>query len=67
MDGFDAVHKQYLVTCLRMRSTPEVYNIGSKRMCVDSMANKGKVRFARGCKHLLDLCDEVGAKGDKNM
>ena len=23
VDGFNAIHKQYLATCLRMRSTPE--------------------------------------------
>ena len=30
VDGFNAVHKQYLGTCLRMRSTPEVDKIVSK-------------------------------------
>ena len=44
--GFNAVHKQYLATCLRMRSTPEVDNIDSKRMCVDAMTNKGEVSFS---------------------
>ena len=29
VDGFNAVHKLYLATCLRMRSTPEVDNIDS--------------------------------------
>ena len=36
-DGFNYVQKQYLATCLRMRSTPEVDKIDSKRMHVDSM------------------------------
>ena len=38
VDGFNAVQKRYLATCLRMRSTPEVHNINSKRMRVDAMA-----------------------------
>ena len=33
-DGFNAVQKRYLATCLRMRSTPEKDNIDSKRMRV---------------------------------
>ena len=41
VDDFNAVHKRYLATCLRMRSTPEKYNIDSKRMCVDAMTKKG--------------------------
>ena len=41
VDGFNAVQKQYLVTCLRMRSTPEVDKIESKRMHVYSMTKKG--------------------------
>ena len=41
VEGFNAVHKQYLATCLRMRSTPEVENIDSKRMRVDAMTKKG--------------------------
>ena len=48
-----------------MRSTPEVDNIGSKRMRVDAMTEKGKLRFAEECKHLLDFHDEIGTKGDK--
>ena len=38
VDGFNAVQKRYLATCLRMRSTPEVHYINSKRMRVDAMA-----------------------------
>ena len=45
MDGFNAVQKRYLATCLRMRSTLEVDNIDSKRMCVDAMTEKGEVSF----------------------
>ena len=47
VDGFNAVQKQYLATCLRMRSTPEKHNIDSKRMCVESMIYKGEVSFAK--------------------
>ena len=65
VDGFNVVQKQYLATCLRMRSTPEKYKIDSKRMRVESMTEKGEVSFAEECKHLLDICDEIGTKGDK--
>ena len=34
VDDFNAVQKQYLATCLRMRSTPEKRKIDSKRMRV---------------------------------
>ena len=37
VDGFNAFHKRYLVTCLRMRSTPEKDNIDSKCMRVEAM------------------------------
>ena len=59
------VQKRYLATCLRMCSTPEVDKINSKRMRVDAMNNKGEVIFAKECKRLLDLHDEIGTKGDK--
>ena len=29
------------------------------------MTEKGEVSFAQECKRLLDLCDEIGTKGDK--
>ena len=48
-----------------MISTPEVDNIDSKRMRVDAMTKKGEVSFSEECKRLLDLCDEIGTKGDK--
>ena len=48
-----------------MRSTPEVDKIDSKRMCVDAMNKKGEVIFAEECKRLLDICYEIGTKGDK--
>ena len=64
-DGFNAVQKQYLATCLRMRSTPEKDKIESKRMRVEAMSEKGEVSFAEECKRLLDLCDEIGTEGDK--
>ena len=63
--GFNAVQKRYLATCLRMRSTPEKHKIDSKRMRVESMTEKGKVSYAKECKRLLDLRDEIGTKGDK--
>ena len=34
-------------------------------MCVEAMIEKGKVSFAKECKRLLDLRDEIGTKGDK--
>ena len=41
VDGFNAVQKRYLDTCLRMRSTPEKDNIDSKIMHVEAMTEKG--------------------------
>ena len=46
VDGFNAVQKRYLATCLRMRSTPEKHKIDSNRMCVEAMTEKGEVSFA---------------------
>ena len=46
VDGSNAVQKRYLATCLRMRSTPEVDKIDSKRMRFDAMTNKIEVSFA---------------------
>ena len=37
VDGFNAVQKRYLATCLRMSITPEVDKIDSKRICVYAM------------------------------
>ena len=34
-------------------------------MCVDVMTEKGEVNFAEECERLLNLCDEIGTKGDK--
>ena len=65
VDGFNAVQKRYLATCLKMRSTPEKENIDSKRMRVEAMTEKGEVSFSKECKFLLDLCDEIGTKGNK--
>ena len=67
MDGFNAFQKLYLDTCLRMRSTPEKDKIDSKRMHVEAMTEKGEVSFAKECKRLLDLRDEIGTKGVRNM
>ena len=36
VDGFNAVRKRYLATCLKMRITPEKYKIDSKRMRVEA-------------------------------
>ena len=47
VDGFNAVQKRYLATYLRMRSTPEKYNIDSKRMRVEAMTEKWEVSFAK--------------------
>ena len=47
VDGFNAVQKRYLATCLRMRSTPEKDKIDNKCMRVEAMTEKGEVRFAK--------------------
>ena len=47
MDGFNAVQKLYLATCLRVRSTPEKHKNDSKRMHVEAMTEKGEVSFAK--------------------
>ena len=47
VDGCNAVQKRYLATCLRMRSTPEVVQIDSKRICIDAKTEKGEVSFAK--------------------
>ena len=65
VDGFNAVQKRYLDTCLRMRSKPEVDKIKSNHMCVHVLTEKGEVIFAKECKCLLDLRDEIGINGDK--
>ena len=65
MDGFNAVQKRYLATCLRIRSTLEKDKIDNKRMRVDAMTKKVEVSFAKECKRLLNSCDEIGTKGDK--
>ena len=48
-----------------MRSTPELDNIYSNCMHVDTMNEKREVSFAEECRHLIDLCDKIGTKGDK--
>ena len=65
VDGFNNVQKQYLATCLITRSMPELDKIDSKRIHIYAMAEKGEVSFAEECKHLLDICDKIGTKGDK--
>ena len=65
VDGFNAVQKRYLATCLRMRSTPEKETIDSNRVRAEAMTEKGEVSFAEECKRLLDLFGVIGNKGDK--
>ena len=65
VDGFNAVQKRYLASCLRMRSTPEKHKIERKHMRVEAMIEKGEVSFAKECNRLLDLRDEICTKGDK--
>ena len=65
VDGFNAVKKRQLATCLRMRSTPEKEKIDNKRMLVEAMTEKGEVSFDKECKRLLDLRNEIGTKADK--
>ena len=65
VDGFNAFQKGYLATCLRMRSTPKVDKIDSKRMRIDNIIKKGEVSFVEECKCLLELCDEFVNEGDK--
>ena len=48
-----------------MLSTQEKHKIDSKHMRVEAMTEKGEVSCAEECKRLLDLCDEIGTKGDK--
>ena len=57
VDGFNAVQKRYLATCLRMHSTPEKDKIDSNRMHVDAMNEKVEVSFDKECKCLLYLRD----------
>ena len=40
VDVFNAVQKQDLDNCVRMRRTTEVDKIDSKRMCVDAITKK---------------------------
>ena len=48
VDGFNAAaQKQYLATCLRMRSTTEKNWIDSKRMHFEAMIENGEVSFAK--------------------
>ena len=65
LGGFNDVWKRYLATCLIMRSTPEKEKIDSKHMHVYAMTEKVEVSFAEECKRLLDLCDEIGTKGNQ--
>ena len=43
VDGFNAVQKRYLSTCLIICSTPKVDNIKCKNMCVGAITEKGEV------------------------
>ena len=44
---FNAVQKQYLATCLRMRSMPELDNVDNKLMRVDAITGKGESIFSK--------------------
>ena len=48
-----------------MRRTPEADKIDSNCMRIDAITKKGEVSLAKECKRLLDICDEIGTKGDK--
>ena len=65
VDGFNAVHKRYLATSLRMRSTPKKDKIYNKRMRVEAMTEKGEVSFSKECNGLLDIRHEIDTKVDK--
>ena len=47
VDGFNAVQKRYLATCLKMRSTPEKDKIVNKHMRVETMTEKGRSKLCR--------------------
>ena len=66
VDGLNAFQKRYLVTCLRMHSTPEKDKIDSKCMRVEAMTQKVEGSFSGECKRLLDLRDEFGTKVNNN-
>ena len=63
--GFNDIQQRYLATCLRMCSTPEVDNFDSKCMPVDSKNETAEVSFAKECKCLLHLLDDISTKCDK--
>ena len=65
VDVFNDVQKQYLDTCLRMRSMPEVDKVDGKCMRADAMTKKGEVSFAEECNRLLYIRYEIGTKSDK--
>ena len=67
VDGFNAVQKRFLTTCLRKTSMPEVHNTvtDSDRMQINSMTEHGEVSFAVECSRLLIHRDSIGTTGDK--
>jgi hypothetical protein len=67
VDGFNAVQKRFLQTCLRKTSMPEVHdNVNaSDRMNIHSMTEQGEVSFADECMRLLLNRDTIGTTGDK--
>ena len=67
MDGFNAVQKQYLATCLIIRSTSEVDKIDSKRMCVDAMTDKEEVSCDKECNSLLDFVMKLVPRVIRNI
>ena len=67
VDGFNAVQKRYLSTCLRMRSTPEKHKIDSKLMRVEAMTEKGEVRFTEECKRYWIFLMKLVPRVIRNM
>eukprot|EP00978_Attheya_sp_CCMP212_P009286 scaffold21956_cov70-Attheya_sp.AAC.2 len=67
VDGFNAVQKRFLTTCLRKTNMPEVHDTvnDDDRMLIHSMTEKGEVSFADECMRLLLHRDRVGTTGDK--
>ena len=67
VDGFNAVQKQYLATCLRMRSTPEKDNIDSNRMRVEAMTEKGEVIFPKNISVYWTFVMKLSPRAIRNM
>ena len=64
LDGFNAIQKQYLATCLRIHSTSLKFFFDSNRIRVDAKTKKGEVSFSGKRKSILDIRDKISTKGD---